>query len=912
MSDLSGFTAVDPTPGPRRQGTAPDPELEALLTEYATTRHEPAAAHVPVPVAGEAFQAPPVAASNAAHLADIPTGFTMPAVEPTVPGPAPVTFDALVSAEDAFTVPDLPDGFVIPDLSAAAAQPEQAWQPEQVAANWPAPLAFDETQEEEPVLDDVAVPVEPVASAPTDLAAPASVSFEDLFETPAPSAEATTFEMPEWSGSGDPATPGDTVFSMPEDASPWQAYEEVEQHSQLPLPTVPAVAVPSVPMAAEYAPFEVAAPPAAPAFEQQQQQQQQQQPAAEAWAPAAQAPAAQAQPAAPYELAAMLNDHAAAESVPQAPSAPQFEVSPTPQQLPAPQQTAQPAAPAAGPQFQLPPQAPQFEVPQQVPAPQFEAPVAVPHPSPVPQAVQQFEVPQQVPAPQYDAPAGVPAPQFEVPQAVPAPVPHPAPAPQPAPQVAVPAAAPVQYEVPQAAPQFQAPPAVPAVPLPPPVAHPVPQPESLPSGFFDDDFAGAAPAPIQVPVEAAIPQQQAAPAQQMPAPAATPAALPQPAAPAEDDPANRLVAEAAPVEARIPLNAVGANLTVNEEWLNQVLRQLVALGISDVHLLMSGARGELRIEGRRDGFLEEIRLLKGREATMVLNLVKSGSRISTGSNRVPGDGRYELEIDNYPYQLRAVVTPLFDGGEKVVLRLPQTGELKPLEHLGFTARNLDAVNNLLAIPGGMTLIAGPMGEGKTTTAHAALMRIGGTGRAVMSLEDPVERALPGVGQVEVNEDIGSGFAANMKYLVRSDFDTLFLGEIRDEATAASAVRISQAGRRVITTIHADDNVTALRKLIQMSEDSALSVLAAVRGVVSQRLVRRLGEGPDGYLGRHPVHEVLTMSSAVKEALVRDESVEAIERAAAATSTTFAENARALVAEGITDEREVRRVLGNVL
>lgn len=401
-----------------------------------------------------------------------------------------------------------------------------------------------------------------------------------------------------------------------------------------------------------------------------------------------------------------------------------------------------------------------------------------------------------------------------------------------------------------------------------------------------------------------------------PAPAAQPqTATPAPEVPeplAEDDPANRLVAEAAPMEARIPLSAVGANLTVNEDWLNQVLRQLVALGISDVHLFMSGARGELTIEGRRDGFLERIRLLKGREATMVLNLVKSGSRIPTGSNRVPGDGRYELEIDNYPYQLRAVVTPLFDGGEKVVLRLPQTGQLRPLESLGFTARNLEAVNNLLAVPGGMTVIAGPMGEGKTTTAHAALMRIGGAGRAVMSLEDPVERALWDVAQVEVNEEIGSGFAANMKYLVRSDFDTLFLGEIRDEATASAAVRIATAGRRVITTIHATNNVTALRKLIQMSEGSALGVLDAVRGVISQRLVRRLGDGPDGYLGRHPVHEVLTVDSALTEAIVRDESVAAIEKSAADTSTTFAENARALIAEGITDEREVRRVLGNVL
>lgn len=875
MSDLSGLTAVDPAPGPRRQGAAPDPELEALLTEYATTRHEPAAAAVPAPApaaAGDVVQAPPVTASNAAHLAEIPTGFTMPAVEHTVPGPAPVTFDALVSAEDTFAVPDLPEGFVVPDLASTNAQ-QELWQPEAEATSWPEPLSFDETHAEAPILDDEAVPATPETPA----------AFEDMFEVPAPTFEAPVptftppapvvdaapFEMPEWAGAPETAAPGEAVFTMPEDATPWQAYEAVEQHSQLPTPAMPPVAIPTVPVAAEYAPFEVTSTPAPAPVAQLDAAP------AEIWTPAPQESAAPS--VAPTELTAMLA------------AAPQFDV---PQALPrfeVPAPVAPPATPAPAAQFEVPAAV-------QQPVQQFQAPVA-----PAPQSQAPAAVPQ--PVPQYAAPTQMP--QFQVPPAVAQSAPVPAPTPQ--------------FEAPLAAPQFQAPPAAPAVQLPPPVAQPQPQAESaLPSGFFDDDFDAPAPAPVVIPsapapaptVQQPAPQmqpvQQQVPVQQ---PTPVPAAAP---APVEDDPANRLVAEVARVEARIPLSAVGANLTVNEDWLNQVLRQLVALEISDVHLHMSGARGELLIEGRRDGFLEKIRLLSGREATMVLNLVKSGSRISTGSNRVPGDGRYQLEIDNYPYQLRAVVTPLFDGGEKVVLRLPQTGQLRPLESLGFTARNLEAVSNLLSIPGGMTVIAGPMGEGKTTTAHAALMRIGGAGKAVMSLEDPVERALFDVAQVEVNEDIGSGFAANMKYLVRSDFDTLFLGEIRDEATAAAAVRIAQAGRRVITTIHATNNVTALRKLIQMSDGSALSTLDAVRGVVSQRLVRRLGDGPDGYLGRHPVHEVLTVDSALSEAIVRDESIEAIERSAADTSTTFAENARTLIAEGITDEREVRRVLGNVL
>ena len=886
MSDLSGFTAVDPTPGPRRQGTQPDPELEALLSEYATNRNDPAPVGVAPVQPGDVFQAPPVAASNAAHLAEIPTGFTMPAVEQIVPGPAPVTFDALVSAEDTFAVPDLPEGFVVPDLAPVNPQTEPA------ATSWPEPLSFNEPQADEPILDDGRIPDPSEQQTPVaDLFEVPAPTFEvpaPMFDSPASAVSAAPFEMPEWTSPAISASPGDSVFTMPEDATPWQAYEEVEQHSLVQALVVPPIAVPSVPVAADYAPFEVAAPSAAPApaYDTAAQPPVFEEPAsgpAEGWSPAPQQ--GTTTPAPPADLAAMLA--AANAGAPVVPAASHFGV---PQALP-----------------QQAPTTPQYDVPPAV------KPVA---------AQPMFDIPAQPPV----QPSSTHVQQFQVPPAVPQQVPAQV-VPQLQQQQQQQQVAPPQFEVPTqmpAAPQFQAPPAAPAVPLPPPVTQVQPQAESaLPTGFFDDDFDGPTPAPLTIAAEPAavavapipvVKQADVAPQAAPPAaaPAPTSAPVPTPAAPTEDDPSNRLVAEVARVEARIPLSAVGANLTVNEDWLNQVLRQLVALEISDVHLHMSGARGELLIEGRRDGFLEKIRLLKGREATMVLNLVKSGSRISTGSNRVPGDGRYQLEIDNYPYQLRAVVTPLFDGGEKVVLRLPQTGQLRPLESLGFTARNLEAVSNLLSIPGGMTVIAGPMGEGKTTTAHAALMRIGGAGKAVMSLEDPVERALFDVAQVEVNEDIGSGFAANMKYLVRSDFDTLFLGEIRDEATAAAAVRIAQAGRRVITTIHATNNVTALRKLIQMSDGSALSTLDAVRGVVSQRLVRRLGDGPDGYLGRHPVHEVLTVDSALSEAIVRDESIEAIELSAADTSTTFAENARALIAEGITDEREVRRVLGNVL
>jgi type II secretory ATPase GspE/PulE/Tfp pilus assembly ATPase PilB-like protein len=346
------------------------------------------------------------------------------------------------------------------------------------------------------------------------------------------------------------------------------------------------------------------------------------------------------------------------------------------------------------------------------------------------------------------------------------------------------------------------------------------------------------------------------------------------------------------------------------DWAAGALRDLVNAGASDVHLTSNGLTSILTVEARVDGDLELVRVITGRDAVTIMNMLKTASDLSTSSNRVPADGRYELPVDGYPYRVRAVALPLFDGGEKIVLRLPQIGTLKPLDSIGLTATNIAAVRSLLAKPGGMTLIAGPMGEGKTTTAHAAIMEIGTAGRAVIAVEDPVERVLPGVAQIEVEEEIGAGFGDIMKYLVRADFDTLFVGEIRDSATAGAAVRMAKAGRRVISTIHATDNVTAMLRLIELSDDSALSVLDAVTGVVSQRLVRKIDPTTGQYLGRYPIHEVLEINDLFTDKLIENKSLGEIRAAALQTSTTFAENLRELTGRGITDQAESRRVIGH--
>lgn len=360
-----------------------------------------------------------------------------------------------------------------------------------------------------------------------------------------------------------------------------------------------------------------------------------------------------------------------------------------------------------------------------------------------------------------------------------------------------------------------------------------------------------------------------------------------------------------------PLSELVARRNATE--FHHVFEDLVAHGVSDVHMTRSVLDGTFTVEARVDGKKQPVHVYEGVEATTIATKIKTDSKMASGVNRVPEDGSYNLPINDYPYRARTVSLPLFDGGERIVFRLPQIGELRSLDELGFTARNLAETKKLLSIPGGMTLFAGPTGEGKSTTSLSSLKWLRDQEDGVfITLEDPVERVLPGIAQIEVNEEIeGAGFGDQMKFLVRSDANVLFIGEIRDEATASAAVEIAKSGRRVIATIHATDNVSAFLRLIEMADATPLSVLESVNGIVSQRLVPRLLEGTQRFSGRYPIHEVTHNSEQLTDALIANVSRASIRAAAAETSTFFSENVSELVESGITTYEEARKVVRNV-
>lgn len=351
-------------------------------------------------------------------------------------------------------------------------------------------------------------------------------------------------------------------------------------------------------------------------------------------------------------------------------------------------------------------------------------------------------------------------------------------------------------------------------------------------------------------------------------------------------------------------------------WLEETMRDALQLDASDLHIVVDGETRDLRARIRVDGQMRDFDYVQGVPARVIMGRLKAATELSSGGSFAPEETIYTIELDGEQRKARAVLFRVEDGGEALVMRLPLTGSLRQLDELDFAGYNLQHVLDLLAMPYKLIMIAGPMGSGKTTTAHGALMHVAKQTRTVWTIEDPVERRLPNLVQLEIDEDNGAGFDVLLSKLLRADYNTLFLGEIRDNATAAAAVRQAKAGRQVMSTIHADDNIKALMRLIELAGDSPLSVLSAVGGVISQRLVRRLNPSWDGvdpetkYKGRVPVHEILFVDDNLVEVMMEGKALSQIKQATAeAKGSTFAEDARRLIAAGVTDRAELLAVIG---
>jgi len=267
-----------------------------------------------------------------------------------------------------------------------------------------------------------------------------------------------------------------------------------------------------------------------------------------------------------------------------------------------------------------------------------------------------------------------------------------------------------------------------------------------------------------------------------------------------------------------------------------MLKEAVTIGASDVHIEPQKTR--LRVRFRMDGVLQEVQSLPIELHRAIISRVKIMSNLKIDENRIPQDGRFRTEVygRDIDYRVSSFPTP---SGEKVAIRVldPQIG-LRQLDELGLSGKSGRLVSEGIERPFGMILITGPTGSGKTTTLYAVMQRLNKDDVNIVSLEDPVEYSIEGVNQSQVRPEIGYTFASGLRQILRQDPDVMMVGEIRDSETAALSVHAALTGHIVLATLHTNNAVGVIPRLIDMKVDAFL-LPSVLNVMVSQRLVGQL-------------------------------------------------------------------------
>lgn len=272
------------------------------------------------------------------------------------------------------------------------------------------------------------------------------------------------------------------------------------------------------------------------------------------------------------------------------------------------------------------------------------------------------------------------------------------------------------------------------------------------------------------------------------------------------------------------------------DLVNDVLERAVKLRASDIHVEPTDSN--LVIRARVDGHLETVVSLPADLAAPFVSRLKVLAKINIVERRRPQDGQFSINVDSRQIDCRlATVTTLY--GEKAVMRLLDTRKaLTDLSGLGLADEQLSKVRRMVHAQHGLVITAGPTGSGKTTTLHSALHDLDVENLNVSTIEDPVEYVMKGINHIPVVEELGIGFATQLRALLRQDPDVILVGETRDSETARISVQAALSGRLVITSLHATDALSAIYRLFQMEIEPYL-VAASLRGVIAQRLVRKV-------------------------------------------------------------------------
>lgn len=269
---------------------------------------------------------------------------------------------------------------------------------------------------------------------------------------------------------------------------------------------------------------------------------------------------------------------------------------------------------------------------------------------------------------------------------------------------------------------------------------------------------------------------------------------------------------------------------------NQIILQAVRSGASDIHI--DPQEDALRIRYRVDGVMRTEQSLPPSMQSVIVARIKVLANMNVAERRLPQDGRVEIDVDFRKVDLRISTLPTIHG-EKVVMRiLDMNNLLTEIEKLGFSEHNLQLFQRGIDSPYGIVFITGPTGSGKTTTLYAALSRLNSDEVNIITIEDPVEYQMQGINQMQVNHQTGLTFARGLRSILRQDPNIVMVGEIRDAETAEIAVRAAMTGHLVLSTLHSNNAVNAITRLIDMGVEPFL-VASSLRCVVAQRLVRKV-------------------------------------------------------------------------
>ena len=386
-----------------------------------------------------------------------------------------------------------------------------------------------------------------------------------------------------------------------------------------------------------------------------------------------------------------------------------------------------------------------------------------------------------------------------------------------------------------------------------------------------------------------------------------------------------------------------ANSAPTIRLVNSIIERAITERASDVHL--EPHENEMLVRMRVDGMMRDILTVPRDLQSSVISRLKIMSGLDIAERRIPQDGRFNVRIRDKDIDLRVSTLPTVFG-EKIVARLlDKSGGNITKESIGLTGHDLELFDKLMRCRSGVLLIVGPTGSGKSTTMYAMMGELNRREVNLVTLEDPVEYHVDGVNQVQINEKQGLTFASGLRSILRQDPDIIAVGEIRDGETAEIAMRAAITGHVVLSTIHTNDAVGTIERLEDIGVAPYL-VASALRGVISQRLVRRIcpkcrkaytpddeelsqmglrpraglkfyrGEGcPEcfntGYRGRIAVFEMLIINSRVRRLISDGKSRDEIETELKRPDSGFVslrENALRLVCEGVTTSEELMRVV----